>query len=259
VEEAPALDPSIARADPPAGTEGLATDWISATVPGLGRCLAAVTKPHGTGPFPAVLLLHGTHGFAREYVLLAQELNDVGLLAVAACWFQGGGGEGSRFISPIACVEAPPRVDPFSHDAMRTVNALVRAVRMLPEVHPDRIGMFGHSRGGAAAVNYVLRVGDVQAAVLNSARYPTELAPLVADLKVPILMLHGTADDFADGGTEATKVEMARAFERLARAEIKPVESVFYEGGKHNGLFADAAQHRDGVERMCNFLRLHLG
>jgi dienelactone hydrolase len=252
-------NPTIARADPPAGTEGLATDWISATVPGLGRCLAAVAKPRGAGPFPSVLLLHGTHGFAQEYVRLAQELNDAGLLAVAACWFQGGSGEGSRFITPIACTEAPPRVDPFSDDAMRTVSALVRAVRMLPEVCPDRIGMFGHSRGGGAVVNYVLRVGDIQAAVLNSARYPAELAPLVTDLKVPILMLHGTADDFADGGTEATKVEMARAFERLARAETKPVESMFYEGGRHNGLFADAAQHRDEVERMCTFLRRHLG
>lgn len=253
------LNPSIDHTDPPDGTEGLAADWISASVPGLGRCLAAVTKPRGAGPFPAVLLLHGTHGFAQEYVRLAQELNHAGLLAVAACWFHGGSGEGGRFITPIACLEAPPRVDPFSDDAIRAVSALVRAVRMLPQVHADRIGMFGHSRGGGAVLNYVLRVGDVQAAVLNSARYPRELAPVIADLQVPILMLHGTADNFADGGTEATKIEMARAFARLADAETKPVESVFYEGGRHNSLFADAAQHRDEVERMCNFLRRHLG
>ena len=190
---------------------------------------------------------------------LARELSHAGLLAVAACWFQGGGGEGRRFITPINGVEAPPPPDPLSDVAKNIVGALVQAVRTLPQARPDRIGLLGHSRGGGAILNYVLRVGDVQAAVLSSSRYPTELASLIGDLKVPILMLHGTADSAADGGTEWTKVEMAREFERLARAARKPVESVFYEGGRHNGLFDSTTQHQNEVGRMRSFLRRHLG
>jgi fermentation-respiration switch protein FrsA (DUF1100 family) len=107
-------------------------------------------------------------------------------------------------------------------------------------------------------LNYLLRVGDVQAAVLSSSRYPKELTSLVSDLNVPILMLHGTAASTADGGTEWTAVEMARNFERLARAAQKPVESVFYDGGRHNRLFNDTAQHQDEVKRMRSFLRRQL-
>lgn len=46
-------------------------------------------------------------GFAREYVQLAQALARGGLLAIAACWFEGGGGPGARFVTPIACPDAP--------------------------------------------------------------------------------------------------------------------------------------------------------
>ncbi len=111
-----------------------------------------------------------------------------------------GAGEGTRFISPIACPDAPPRPDPLSDDALRTVGALVQALRSLPDVLPNALGILGHSRGGGATLNYILRKADVRAAVLNSARYPSELRGLASELKVPLLMLHGTADSPADGG-----------------------------------------------------------
>ena len=49
---------------------------------------AAVATPSGTGPFPGVLLLHGTHGFARQYVEVASELARDGFIAVAATEFR---------------------------------------------------------------------------------------------------------------------------------------------------------------------------
>lgn len=252
------IPPSVSVADIPIGAETLAADWISVNVPGLGVSLAAVTRPAGAGPWPAVLLLHGSHGFAQEYVHLAKDLSRGGLLGVAACWFEGGGGEGTRFVSPIACPGAPPCPDPLSDDALQTVAMLIQAVRSLPDVLPNALGIFGHSRGGGAALNYSLRKGDVQATVLNSARYPTELRSLASDLKAPLLMLHGTADGPADGGTEFTNVEMARDFERRLGAAGLPVEAVYYEGGRHNGIFESSAQYRDGVQRMLVFLQRQL-
>ena len=111
----------VSAADAPLGTERLAAEWIRVTVSGVGALIAAVARPLGTGPFPTVVLLHGSHGFAQEYVHLAQDLAHGGLLSVAACWFSGGGGAGSRFITPIVCPEAPPRPDPLSAAAMQTV------------------------------------------------------------------------------------------------------------------------------------------
>src|SRR6188508_1704256 len=100
--------PIVSAANAPAGAETLAAQWINIAVPNVGDLIAAVARPSGTGPFPTVLLLHGSHGFAMEYVRLAQDLASSGLLSVAACWFREGGGAGTRFISPIVWPSAPP-------------------------------------------------------------------------------------------------------------------------------------------------------
>ncbi len=220
--------------------------------------LAAVARPAGADPFPSVLLLHGSHGFAQEYVQLAQALAKGGLLAMAACWFQGGSGAGVRFITPIRCPEAPPMPDASSPEAMRTVESLVQAARTLPGARPDRIGLFGHSRGGGAALNYSLQGGNVQAVVLNSTGYRTELSALVSQAKAPMLMLHGTADSPDDGGSAATHVQMARDFEARLREAGKPVQAVYYEGGRHNSIFASSTQRHDEVQQILTFFHRYL-
>src|SRR5262245_55629778 len=75
---------TVSVAGAPPGTETLAVQWVQVAVPDMGVMLAAVARPSGAGPFPTVLLLHGSHGFAQEYVRLAQDLADGGLLAMAA-------------------------------------------------------------------------------------------------------------------------------------------------------------------------------
>jgi hypothetical protein len=76
-----------------------------------GTIHAAVATPKGTGPFPAVIILHGTHGFAQEYINLARRLADSGIVGIAACWFAGRKGEDQHFITPIDFADAPPLVD----------------------------------------------------------------------------------------------------------------------------------------------------
>ncbi len=104
-------------------------------------------------------------------------------------------------------------------------------------------------------MTYILRAGDVQAAVLNSAGYPSNLS---TDVKAPVLMLHGTADSPADGGVAVTNVQMARDFEAKLRTSGKPVEAVYYEGGRHNDIFSSPKQYRDEVQRILVFLLHHL-
>jgi hypothetical protein len=101
--------PILSATDAPAGTETLAVQWFRVVVPDRSAMLAAVARPSGGGPFPLVLILHGTHGFARQYVQLAQDLARSGFLAVAGCWFSGGSGAGVNAVSPpIPCPETPP-------------------------------------------------------------------------------------------------------------------------------------------------------
>jgi dienelactone hydrolase len=247
--------PAVSIAAAPPGTETLAVQWVKVAAPGLGVMPAAVARPRGAGPFPTVVLLHGSHGFAHEYVRLAQDLAGGGVLAVAACWFRGSAGSGARFVTPIGCPEAPPMPNASSSEAMQTLDALVQAARTLPGARPDRIGLFGHSRGGGPILNYILRAGNVHAAVLNSAGYPGHLSTQV---EAPLLILHGTADSPVDGGVAVTNIQMARDFEAKLRTAGRPVEAVYYEGGRHNDIFSSSTQYRDEVQQMLAFLQRHL-
>jgi len=239
-------------------TRARPVQWIKVKVPGQGTLLAAVVRPSGDGPFPAVILLHGTHGFAREYVEIAQDMAQGGVIAVALCWFAGGGGRGSRFVHPIDCPEAPPLVAAASKEAEERLDAAVKAIHALPGVRSDRIALFGHSRGGGAALNYVLAADTVRAVVLNSAGYPSDLAGRASHLKAAILILHGIQDNPADGGAAFTDVQMAKNFEAAVRRAGKTIEGTYYETGGHNSIFTDAAQRKDEIQRALDFLDRYL-
>ena len=71
-------------------------------------------------------------------------------------------------------------------------------------------------------------------------------------------MLHGTADSPDDGGSAATNIQMARDFEAALRMAGKPVEAVYYEGGRHNSIFTSSTQRHDEIQQMLAFLFRHL-
>ena len=250
--------PPIVRAiEPPAGTETLRVKWVSVGVPDLGVMRAAVARPSGTGPFPAVLILHGTHGFARQYVEWANDLADAGFIAVAACWFSGGGGAGANEVTPpIPCPEIPPLGPGEYPAAVRFVDALVQATRALPDTRADRLALVGHSRGGGATQQYLLAGGnEVHAAVLHSSGYGLRPWNRAAEFKMPILIMHGTADSFGAN----TQVGFARQFETRLRESMKPVETAYCEGCGHNTFFTNSVQRNGELKRMIAFLRGHLG
>lgn len=231
--------------------------WQTIEVPNIGRVRMAAARPSGRGPFQTIVILHGSHGFAAEYLDLARDLSRGGVLAVAVCWFSGGVGQGRGFIRPLDCPEGAPAIPlADSEQSFATIDAVVAAVRAMPDSRDDQIALFGHSRGGGAVRNYVLRGGRVQAGIMNSAGYDPSRD--LSQLSVPILILHGTADGPADGGSPFSAIGQVRAFETAVRAARKPVEAHYYRGGTHNGMFADRRQRRDEVRRILQFMRRHL-
>ncbi len=241
-------------ASPPAGAEGLAVQWLQIPLADDRRLLAAVARPPGERSFPAVVILHGSHGFAREYVTLATDLAHVGLVGVAACWFSPGSGPGMRFVTPIACPGAPPMPKPTDPSALDRVDSLLQAVRTLPGVKPDRVALFGHSRGAGLALTYALTTKKAQAVLLDSSGYPAELTARAAELAAPLLILHGTADGPADGGSAMTAVGKARAFEAGVASAGGRVEAKYYAGAGHNAIFTDPVQYQDELQRIKAFL-----
>jgi carboxymethylenebutenolidase len=246
--------PETSPIEPPAGAADMAVRWMQVRVPDLGVMVLAIARPAGEGPFPTVIILHGTHGLAREYVQLARALANEGVLGVAACWFSGGRGAGLRFVTPVHCSEAPAMSLAASPTAQKTVSALVEAVRGLPDVERNSLALFGHSVGGGTVLNYALDTGGIRAAVIESAGYTDEQAARIARLEVPILILHGAGDTSADGGSPFQTPQKARSFEAALRAAGKPVEAVYYENAGHNTIFTDPKQFDDAVRRIVSFI-----
>ena len=246
----------------PVGADTLVgVDWVNVAVPTGGTLCAAVARPSGPGPHAVLIILHGTHGYAREYVVLARDLaREAGVVAIAAGWFAGRKGAGVRFVTPIECPDAPPMPSTaMTPEALVAVDALVDAARAMPEVRPDRVGLLGHSRGAVAALYYSLERGgakpELRALVLNSGAYPPELMARAANLNVPTLILHGTADNPAEGGSEMTAVVRAREFEAALLEGKKAVESEYFEDAGHNALFTDDRQRIRSIHRVTDFLR----
>jgi dipeptidyl aminopeptidase/acylaminoacyl peptidase len=161
-------------------------------------------------------------------------------------------GAGVRFITPIECPNAPPSARGDTPQAHAIVHTLVAAARSLDGADPDRVGLFGHSRGGGAALHYALASTEIYAVAANSAGYPESLTQRAAEFREPVLVLHGVNDSEADGGSPATAIAMARAFEAAMRQAGKPVEAVYYDAG-HNALFTDSEQRADEVRRLRSF------
>jgi alpha-beta hydrolase superfamily lysophospholipase len=75
-----------------------------------------------------------------------------------------------------------------------------------------------------------------------------------SEINIPVLILHGTEDNAADGGSPVTEIARARQFETVLRSANKVIKAKYYEGGRHNSVFSDAAQYEDTVQRISAFL-----
>jgi dipeptidyl aminopeptidase/acylaminoacyl peptidase len=108
-------------------------------------------------------------------------------------------------------------------------------------------------------LQYELAIGNVQAIILHDAAHGRRPVTRAVEFKTPILILHGTADGPAGGGSANTDVALARDFEAALRRNGKSVEANYYEGGGHNTFFTNSTQRDDEVKRMISFLRRYLG
>lgn len=265
-------------------------EWIEMYAPDGRKIRAFVARPQGDGSFPVVLVLHGTDGFRRRYLELAEEFARRGFVAVAGCWFEG------RYYWPLGRApqpDAPPQPDTIedtdaiecphgpryewgSLGATGDVMAIIEAAQKLRGVRSGRVGLFGHSFGalialltasmergsegmvkGEGGVAFLVPGGNVQAVVASAAFYsglrePANARPvdLARHLAAPVLLLHGANDAVVD-------VREAREYELTLRELGKPVERHIYTGAPHDVPF-DALTRDDVMQRAVTFFQKHL-
>jgi dipeptidyl aminopeptidase/acylaminoacyl peptidase len=225
------------------------------------------TKPAGDGPYPAVLLIHGHQEQVRNGGEAFVKTGRLGILAkqgyVAASLSQPGYGNSDG---------PPDYCGPFTQDA-----ALVALdfLRKQPFVNPNKLALYGYSRGAIVAGMVAGRDPKIAAVVLGAGAYdfvswyPTPLRGIDANIrqeagtsadafrarsaiyhidkiKSPILLLHGTQD-------ERIPVRQAEIFFDKLKASGVRVEMKIFPKARHSIPIDE--QYREIYPFLAEFLR----
>jgi dienelactone hydrolase len=245
------------------------------------RVRAEEFRPHGSGPFPAVVLMHGCHGVSGSIRDWGRWFRDHGYVAlVVDSWTSRGLGE-----------QCTPGVDVPNTARFDDAIGALRWLQAQPSVDRERIGIIGWSNGGAfsmAAVNgptaerarrrgVVIPPPGYRAAV---GMYPGACQSLIHELSVkPVLILIGADDDWTDPAECEALAARQRAkgadvtivvypgvvhyfdVEGQPRVFLADVENRNAASGRCCGATVgfDAAANADAHRRVGEFFARHLG
>jgi len=202
-------------------TKRITTQVGSIRIPGL-CCL-----PEESGPFSAVIILHGSDGFQTNHRDIAEKLAQAGLAAFAPTWF---GGDPAR-----------PHWD---HLRAEDLLMSVADFQNQTNIPPDRTGLIGFSRGGG--------LEELPLLPLNKDN-PLEF---VRHLTCPILSFHGDQDTVVPVNNTYALDEACRRYGVEHRYIVYPGinHSFIWEGeDKH-----DADAHCDSWNKTIAFLKERL-
>jgi dienelactone hydrolase len=207
-------------------------------IPAEGVTLhAALYRPDGDGPFPAVVALHDCGGLTHRPATQSQLYGEWANLLVAKGFVVlfpdsfGSRGLGSQ------CRETERKVR-ARRERVADANAARRWLQSQGYVKPDRISVLGWSNGGAAALWTVRPTtmpqdgsADFRSAV---ALYPScrRLRETAWSARVPTLILIGSADDWTPASICQQMVAGARG--RTAHAEIIVYPGAYHEFDRAN-------------------------
>lgn len=232
-----------------------------------------LSKPDGTGPFPAVVLMHGCFGIHPTHARWASLLNELGYVTLILDSFR------PRSVFNV-CKTFPfwyPFwiTSPAASPAVRALDAhgALAYLQGLPFVDPTRIGVIGWSHGGISALEAVRIYGITdrlpqlfKAAIVF---YPYCLSDRSFDL--PILILMGEADDQTplslcqdlqarslNGSASIELVAYPGAYHEFDVVELQQGLSVEGADGRTHWHKYDKEAHEDAIERVKSFLAEHL-
>jgi dipeptidyl aminopeptidase/acylaminoacyl peptidase len=223
---------------------------------------AAIRKPKGDGPFPAIILFHGAPGGRGMEQLVG--------------WSRGatGGPVWERFLQEGFVVAIAdyrggdwstmnvPSTGP-SATAIDDGLAVIEHVKALPYVDGSRISLYGVSLGGNLVAYLISKVPTIHAAILGApapiwflgvsmpagggrpdfSKPTPDLAVAeanIAPIRTPALILVGTEDRL---------LTMATTLHDLLEKAGKPVRMDVYEHGYHDFVLGPQGQNRQDLPR----------
>jgi dipeptidyl aminopeptidase/acylaminoacyl peptidase len=223
---------------------------------------AAIRKPKGDGPFPAIVIFHGAPGGRGMDQLVGWSRGGTGGpvwerflqegFVVAVADYRGGDWSTANVPSSGANATA---ID----DGL----AVIDFARELPYVDASRISLYGVSLGGNLVAYLISKVPTIHAAVLGAPAPiwflglqmptgggrpdfstvkpdPAVAAANVAPIRTPVLILVGTEDGL---------LPMATTLHDLLDQAGKPVRMDVYEHGYHDFVLGPQGQNRKDLPR----------
>jgi carboxymethylenebutenolidase len=207
-------------------------------------------RPSGTGPFPAVLVLHGKGG---------QNLS----IRDRASWFatQGYVAFAPDYFTPIGMTAEKFDVTFYKNSVDQVREVLgqgLEALKSLSHVAPGRLGVYGHSLGGY--LSFILGTrDDVKGIISCSGAYaPTAparyaLTDICSEMKAAVIMFHCDADTLVP-------IDQANTASNMLKSKGKQYEYIVYPGGGHvfdvpGGPTYSATATADFQQKMAAFLK----
>ena len=147
-------------------------------------------KPTGTGPFPALIINHGTSGTAGGFGLQrANEMSPWGLACIAAN------------LTHMAGATQDTTTWGYSPENLARIRACQAVLATRSDVNVNQLAMWGHSRGAFAAIGAASDFGSDLKALGFTAGGIHETADLsepsaaeASQITAPTLMFHGSTD-----------------------------------------------------------------
>jgi dienelactone hydrolase len=191
-------------------------------------------KPSGPGPFPAVILSHGSHGSASMISsLLAPTMVGWGLVSIAVNYTHS---EGVPIGAP-----GDEREPGASHENVLRAHMTYELLRRLGYVDMTRVALHGHSMGAWVSVVVAseypndFRVGSTTGGGIRPAvvrRGPAPSPYQLRGLRTPFQLHHGGAD-------ETLPVEYDERLDQLMREQGVEHQLYVYPGKGHLQVRSD--------------------
>ena len=231
-----------------AGCAGVTrADRLSTTAPNgaVEHIPLTVTRPSGTGPFPAVVIMHDCSGLgtasSQAPARWSAELVRRGYVVLVPDSFSSRGFPGGVCSDP-----SPARVNVAPSRRAYDAYAALAHARRLPEVDAKRVGLMGGSHGGSTTL-FAMATAETTVDPLATekrngfaaavALYPSCGTRIggwrggsgtgIYHPAAPVLILVGALDDW-------TPAEPCRKLSEAARAAGYPVAIKIYPGAHHS-------------------------
>ncbi len=187
-------------------SETASVDSTAVKYPGEGVTLEGyLSRPKGTGPYPAVIVLHENRGLNDHIRDVARRLASQGHVALAVDMLSRQGGTGSM-ADPEAARAAFRNVS--DDDVVRDLDSAYNYLQSHAMVQQNQTGVIGFCWGGQRSFLYATANPNLKAAVVFYGTTPEEAA--LANIQAPVLANYGETDQRITSRVPETEAAMRR-------------------------------------------------